>query len=491
MPIKIGLNQYLLAPRGVVGSYGVDCSTSLPFKGYTLFLGEGCVSTIVHQERRSAMLLGYVIDAEKKATDTEDMLNGFLAKIKSDSSNVAECVRFWGGRWCMFYVIDGKMNVITDTCGLKQVFYYTYTRKDFLTIASQARYIAALYSLQENKEARSHIERSKEKNKEYSWPVDSSIYDNVRRLLPNHILTEGIAPDRRYNLSGYYDKDQAAKMASLLMNQMRDIQSREKCAITLTAGWDSRLVLAASDQSDAASIAVTLKYNEVSENSLDIVVPAQIANKVGITHKVVNCRPINYSFEKRYQEHGENAHPYWSQMVQAVEDNNYKDYYWVKGSCNEVLRCSSGILYNWQVDVVVLCKLFQIPYDAYSKRILSQWIMDARTFCDKNDIRMLDLFYWEHRCGSWLSECLNENDMVGETFTPFNCRAYLELGLTVEESERTSPHYSLFDEIIKKCGLIIDIPINSGRYGSMKSKLKCILKNRLHLLYGMVLHFSK
>ena len=80
---------------------------------------------------------------------------------------------------------------------------------------------------------------------------------------------------------------------------------------------------------------------------------------------------------------------------------------------------------------------------------------------------------------------------MGDTFTPFNCRAYLELGLTVSEAKRTPPHYSLFAEIIEDCGLQVDIPVNAGRYGSLKSKVKCLLKNRLHLFYGLVIILQK
>ena len=491
MPIKIGQNQFLFAPAGAIGGKDVTCTNSLCFKDYAVFIGEKCECASVIIGENIALLLGYVVDAEKLITKADGLLNEFIRNIKPDSSNVADCVKYWGGRWVLIYVVSGKVNVITDTCGLKQVFYYTSNSKDSLTVASQARYIASLYSLEENTDARQYINTAMQANKEYSWPADSTLYDKVKRLLPNHILTDEVAAPTRYNPAGYVSPKQAVKMAELLKNQMRGLQICHKSAITLTAGWDSRLVLAAADKMYSSSVAVTLRYDGVSETSQDIVVPEKIARKVGMKHRVVICFPTTEVFDKRYKAHGENAHPYWSQMAQAVDDNGFKDYYWVKGSCNEVLRCPSGILYNWQVDARVLHKLFQIPYDGFSKKVLTQWIQDARPYCNKKGLSILDLFYWEHRCGSWLAECLNENDMVGETFTPFNCRAYLELGLTVKEAQRTSPDYHLFGEIIRICGLSIGIPINYGRYTSLKSKFKCLLKNRLHLLYGLYLHFSK
>lgn len=490
MSITIGQNQYLFALTSLIGSNDVICSKSLPFKGYTVFLGDKCECASVNEGEHLALLLGYVVDAEKKSSDAEDLLCDFIRSIKPDSSNIADCVKYWGGRWILIYTVGEKVSVVTDTCGLKQAFYYTFNNET-LTVASQARYIAALYSLSEDKDARQYINNAMQADKEYSWPADATLYERVKRLLPNHIVSDNGSYPIRYTPAGYKTLKQVARMTELLKNQINGLQSCYKSAITLTAGWDSRIVFAAADRKNPNSVAVTLKYNGVSENSLDIAVPVNIAQKEGIEHRIVVCLPTSETFEKRYKAHGENAHTYWSQMAQAVEANGFKDYYWVKGSCNEVLRCSSGVLYNWQVNASDLCKLFQIPYDDFSKRVLTEWIEKARPYCNSNGIRLLDLFYWEHRCGSWLAECLNENDLVGETFTPFNCRAYLELGLTVKEYQRTSPAYRLFDEIIKMCGLNTDIPVNSGRYSSFKSKFKCLLKNRLHLLYGLVLHFTK
>ncbi len=487
--MDIGRNQYLIAPKDVVSGFDVSCSTTVSFGGYLVYMGEACLCTTVRNGESSVLLLGYVVDAEDERRDTEELLQEFLSTIYTDSSNVADCVKYWGGRWCLLFEAGGKVNVITDTCGLKQVFYPEQWQK--LTLASQARYIAELYSLKENNGAKSYISKVLAEGKEYSWPVYATLYDKVKRLLPNHILTEREGNARRYNPSGYWTKVPVAKMSALLKNQMRVLQNERPCAVTLTAGWDSRLVLAAADMKDDKLRAVTLQYNGVNDNHIDLTVPAAICKEAGVKHDMVRCEPVDAAFEKRYKEHGENAHPYWSQMTYAVERNGYGTYMWVKGSCNEVLRNSSGVLYNWQVTPEMLCKLFQIPCNSFSERVLTEWLKDAKPYCKANGLRLLDLFYWEHRCGSWLSECLNENDLVGETFTPFNCRAYLELGLTVSEAKRTPPHYAMFEEMIKNCGLQVEVPVNSGRYASLKAKMKCLLKNRLHLLYGLVLNLQR
>lgn len=488
--MKISKNQFLFIPKNVIAAQKIEYSSALGIDDYQVYCGELCKHTVIQNEQGFALLLGYVVDAKGHELAEQALLESFLWTIEGDSRNVADCVRYWGGRWCLIYRTRNGINVVSDTCGLKQVFYYTKFLKGGITVASQARYIAEIYYLEEDKHARSYIVAAQKIDKEYSWPLNGCLYERVKRLLPNHILKEGCSSVERMPVLKHDIADPASEMTQLLSTQMSNIQKKGKSAVTLTAGWDSRMVLAAADKKDTELIPVTLLYIGSSEDSLDVRVSREICDKVGLQHKLVRCSEIRLDFEEEYCEHGEMPHEYWMQMNQAVIDAGLGEYYWVKGSCNEVLRASSGVLYNWQVSAKVLCKLFGLHYNEYSDAIISKWVKEARPYCKQYGIGLLDLFYWEHRCGSWLAECLNESDIAGEMFSPFNCRAYIEAGLKVPYRERVSPYYKLFKTILEKTSFDLSIPINQGRYNSAKSKLQCIIKNKLHLLYGFVLQFK-
>jgi hypothetical protein len=172
-------------------------------------------------------------------------------------------------------------------------------------------------------------------------------------------------------------------------------------------------------------------------------------------------------------------------MAQGIMENGYFNALWVKGSCNEILRNSSGILYNWQISADVLCKLFFIPRTSFAFDAVQQWLEGARPFCKENGYRLLDLFYWEHRMGSWLAECLNEADISGEMYSPFNLRAYMDLVNVVPVKERISPSYSWFNLLLKEGQMSIHgCHINGERGGSLIRKIKLLIKNHLHIIYG-------
>ena len=55
--------------------------------------------------------------------------------------------------------------------------------------------------------------------------------------------------------------------------------------------------------------------------------------------------------------------------------------------------------------------------------------------------------------------------------------------------DRIAPQYRLFDTILEKANLKNYISVNGEQHQSLKAKMKIIIKNHLHLLYGILLRF--
>ncbi|WP_265502944.1 hypothetical protein [Paracoccus beibuensis] len=69
----------------------------------------------------------------------------------------------------------------------------------------------------------------------------------------------------------------------------------------------------------------------------------------------------------------------------------------------------------------------------------------------------LDIFYWEHRCATWVSEILQESDFSFQTHSLANCRATLALYLAAPRQDRISG--SLFKQTIsQRTGPVSDVP---------------------------------
>lgn len=479
--MRIGRNQYLIASCGIENKFEYDQMLELGL--YHVLLGERTQYQCLRSIEVEWLLIGYAIDVQHPQDNEEKMLIRLDESCDKDLTNLADMTFYWGGRWVLFSLRGNSLSAITDSCGLKQLFH------GYNVFGSQSRYVAKVVNAEVDAKAEGYIKQAMAVDKEYAWPLDVTPYNGIKRLLPNHIYNKGqiyrIHPHEFF--SGKSQEERVIAVADLLKTMMQAAATRTNLAVTLTAGWDSRLVLAACDKVKEKIDVVTLKYQHIADSHMDIQIPKQLCEKYGFVHKVLSCRHLAPGFVAAYKAHAENAHDYWIQMIQSVRDYGYEDWLWTKGSCNEVCRNSSGILYDWQVNTRVLSKLYGVMPCDYSKTIISRWLKSAKAYAAETGYSVLDLFYWEHRLGSWLAECLNEADVVGETFTPFSVRAYFELIKGVSISERISPDYRFFEEVLRASAMSLDIPVNPHRYDSFSAKVKCLLKNKLHLIYGMIL----
>lgn len=477
----IGKNQYLFTDYSKE-TLVVDCDRTLQVGTHTFFLGSECRSTHVCKDGRHLVLLGYCVHTQVPELNCEQMCDQLLCELNATCSNVAEATLYWGGRWVAFGYVENCWYIWSDACGLKQCF---VRNAEHLTAASQARYIAQLHNLPEDLAAVDYIQKASSENEEYCWPVFTTRYKEVKRLLPNHVWKQGTVCAERMNtiLPIVSTKNQTVQAVQLLSGAMKAASNICPLAVTLTAGWDSRLVLAACKKAEVEAQTVTLQYADMPETHPDIVIAAQVAKKEGFTHQILRCEGTT-DFLEVYMQHGENAHPYWVQMAQQTAQN-FDGCLWVKGSCNEILRNPNGILYNWQITPQILCKLFHLPQTDFAVTAVKAWLADARVYCKKNHIRLLDLFYWEHRMGSWLAECLNEADIASDMFSPFNVRAYLSVGYQLPWQQRMAPNYKSFLRVLLQCGVGAEQLLTNRT--CVKQAIKHLLKYRLHLGYGLFL----
>ena len=474
MKIKLGKNQYLLSERDDITGY----RCKIHIDQYYMYLGDACN---YYEYKSKIYVVGYAVDVEKPHYTIEEMCAELDNKVAQGLIG-PESTRDWNGRWIILVLTEQGIAAWGDCCGLKQLFYDV--GEGIFCIASQARYIAQIYGYEEDPVAEAYIKQAEEMDKEYSWPLYKTAYADVKRLLPNHYILDGRVSRASLNK----EKGSPQRAAMLIANSLSAASKIAPLAVTLTAGWDSRLVLSGCTNIDNYS-AVTLKYDWMDLDHQDIRTAEALAKKKKIEYSLIDCVNVSNEFRTEYMQHSEYGPEYWTQMAQAVIDGGFSKSIWVKGSCNEIIRNSFGVLYNWQVNAKVLCKLFKLPFVPYVIEALNDWLPEAKKYCKTNQISVLDLFYWEHRMGSWLAACLNEADIASEMFSPFNSRTYLENGLSVKCRDRIAPQYRFFETIIEKADLKNNISVNGERYQSLKARMKIIIKNHLHLLYGILLRF--
>ena len=490
--MRIGKNQYLLL-------YGnredIECCNRIYFDEYTVFLGEKCDSFICEQDDDRFLLLGYVSNTSSITCNFEAEAKNLLKTISPDCRNVSKITENWGGRWCAFVKKNGKLLVFGDACSLKQIFYYSGENIDCIAVASQARYIAEVFNLLPNEDAERYIALAQEKDKEFSYPLNKTRYSFVERVLPNHILDVRNKKVTRMSLQFFSNKntsDIVCHISSILMSGVCSAASARPMAVTLTGGLDSRLLFASCYKSLEKFDVVTLKYSNMRNDSHDLLTAKEICKECDVKHNVLDCKNPSAEYIDLYCAHAENPHEFWMQTAFGAYDCGYGDFLWCKGSCNEVVSLPNGILKNKNVTPQILCKMFSIPITDFSISAIDKWLLGAKSILRESQISLIDLFYWEHRMGSWLAECLNEYDVIGETFTPFNVRSYINLVYPLDSRLKIPPKYKIFDSMLRESNLDSNrFPINNNKYKSIKAKLYLLLKYKFRKLYSLFWRFKK
>ena len=480
-------NQFVLGPR-----YIEEYETWQKRKiGPSLYLSTHPDLSVCHlaQDGKSLTMIGFILDPDDPNATDGDILSGLIGRL-SDPDKLPQQTERFGGRWILI-AIDGKTSILmNDACGLRQIFYTHLNDVEELWCASQPAMLANLLDLKMSPEAidfiNSHGFRS---NPEFRWPGDGSPYKEIKHLLPNHMLNLFDGRCHRYwphkNLEEISVDQAVEKLAQDFPALMRCAANRFKLAVSLTAGLDSRMVLAASKQLTEKISFMTVRQFNHPDTHADITVASQLLNRLGLEHHVVKSSYfVNDDFLNKFRKNTSTAHYIYLPDAQAILRFYHLNTVAVTGSVSEITRSSYrryfGKPLTAEITAEDLAKLQKMGANRYALESFKNWLSDLG--CTYN-IDPLDLFIWEQTHGNWLAMCQLEFDIAWQDiFTPFNCRRVLVTALSVYAKYRRAPAYVLSKKLISVLWPeLLAVPINPHKYykNGIANKLKSVIPYRV------------
>jgi hypothetical protein len=434
----------------------------------------------VNHENQSLTLIGYMLDPDDSNASDIDITNRLMSEV-SDFDRLLEGTYKFGGRWILI-ADDGKLvRLFHDAFGLRQVFYTDANYTSQIWCASQPRMIAEHLGFGEDLRAINFINASKQRDAEYWWPGDSCPYNEIRHLLPNHYLNLNSGSSCRYWPNRPWKKlpleEAVEKTAKTLQGLMESISSRYDLAVSLTAGWDSRVVLAASRGIRNKVSYVTVRQGGMPENHADIAVSSLLAENLGLKHDIVVAPPaMDGTFMSIFQKNVSFSHKKWGPDAQAILEYNLHRRVTVTGSVSEVARC----FYRPRARQITPQSLSSLVMgdDIFAIKPFENWIRGTH---DTFNYDRFDLFYWEQRCGNWLAMCQSEFDIAWkDIFTPFNCRELVVNMLAVDEKYRKPPTCELYKEIMSHLWPeVLHFPFNPHKKKSVGRVLESFVRSQL------------
>lgn len=404
---------------------------------------------------REVVVLGYAIDPFAPEKDNHEIAAGLAGAI--GTQDVMRQTQALSGRFVVFYRDDDTKIVFSDTLGHRQIHYYINKERLFLTSSPKLFLNVMLFDLRISDEKRRITESQEFRRTENSWFGDDSIDDRLKKVTPNHCLDlESLQVHRKaFDVPRQDTKEGIRDLcAQVLKGGLAGAVRRYKVMQAVTAGVDSRVLLAASKEVSDKIQYYIFKRPGMSAELPDITIPLKLAKKLDIDFQPLTTEPLKDEFIEIYKN--EHILPRISSKTQNIQyhySNNLQqgNVLDVKGNGGEVLRFYYGRShgsFSQTIDPDVLMHLSGYPGNAYFGRRMEEWLSDAKGFARQYGIPILDLFYWEQRMGNWGAEHGLEQDIAVEEFWPFNNAALLLNGLMIHNSQRAWPKYAFFLELI-------------------------------------------
>lgn len=463
--------QFILGPR-FIGDFPTWKKIKVSSSIFLTVHPELETEQVSHQGS-SITLLGYILDPYEPKSSNFEICNRLISQIGS-ADDIFRNINHMGGRFVIVLNYNGSLRIFTDAIGFRPV-YYAKDSSGISWCASQPGSIATQLGFEFGKDTWSDFLNSRffKNNPDYWYPGDCSPFKDVFHLLPNHYLDLKTGETVRYwptsRLNGTPLQECVEQATDILQRLMKAAHHRFNLALALTAGYDTRPLLAASKEISKDIVIFTQVHPRINEKNMDVWVPGTLLSKLGLKHILVRCPPTidDDEFLEIYKRNFPTARLSRALMIYC----QYK--YWSKsgmvlilGTGGELFRCKYGDRHrysgeNSMVSGKTLARFTWMKGNEFAINQYKRWLSTTKGIWKDYSINILDLFHWEQRKANWASMNQTEADIAHEAFFPYNCRRLLTILLSAEEKYRMPPKFELNRRLVAHMWPeALDVPIN-------------------------------
>lgn len=449
--MHIHRRQFVIAQMPVNGPRGW-LTACIPNLGWISYAPELPLKVIEGREGAQWALIGIAVQTDPSCPDPATALR------HCREGDLFQVSRTWAGRW----VLAGEHTVQMDATGMLGCF-YTIDNEATVRVSSSA----AL--LQDKVDCGSRHNLSHGEGLEW-YPPPSSALQGINRLLPSQILridSADVVPrplvvlsdDSNYN-------ENLQRLQTILVKGLKSLAALDADLwLPLTAGYDSRLILAAAIKAGITFRTFTQHYKGMSV--ADSVIPQELSRVAGVEHRIIESR--------EYSERRANLFDAHTARHSADRDRQFLSHGqwdWAKET-DVILRgvgveagCPRAARYRFSAtqcatdepDVRGILAAYHERSNEAAKGLEKwhQWCL----LTPNAGLDWKDRFYIEQRLAGWGSSIEQGLDLtLAERFPIASCRAFLENVLSVPDHIRATSQHQV-DLICTMAPELLQFPFN-------------------------------
>lgn len=445
-------NQYIILHK----SKTIQVTGLIPvnFEDLVIYAHPSLNVTVAVNGSVKISLIGFTINPSDPEANNDKIVSNLVADCPK-YEDFLQAVEGFTGRYVLIYKNDLSFNLTGDACHLRQIFYGRIN--DSIICTSSPKLFLDAFNIEPSisTEKMEIIHNINFIKNESIWYGDESIDTRLKKLLPNHYLDLLEIQSKRIpilSLGSFESEEQTLEyVAIMLRNTYKSLSGKYKLLQPLTAGWDSRILLAASrDQKNSISYYV---FDESSGTDPDAWVPSKLGKKFNLDFRILQPGILRDDFIFEYKK--EHIYPRIlpkTTHIQHHYDSNYdQNMLNVNGNGTEIARCYYGYT-SGKITPEMIFVFAESAIKAkfpYFRTKLKEWYDEAFQYSVDSGVPMMDLFYWEQRMGNWHALWTFEQDLALDEISPFNNRALLKAMFLIKPEQRNTPSYLFIKKLIE------------------------------------------
>jgi hypothetical protein len=340
-----------------------------------------------------------------------------------------------------------------DACGQYEIYYDT----TFSTFGSQPKLISKIVppTPHSSVEARKFY-ASPQFQKSCLFIGDTTHVENIKHLLPNHYIDIENQSVIRYFPNTPIKPISISEAVPVTIDRLKGFikaaSLRNKLAMGLTAGYDSRTLFLASLDVDCKYYVT--KHPHMDDEHYEISVPKEVSKMFNKDFQVITEPPLGENKQELLEGSIDFPRPWTS------PGKTFEDHLLINGNLSEIARNSYGRLKR--VNKRDMANLINYFGDKFAQDVYGRWKEQNSKTIAKYGIHILDLFYWEQRMGLWAAKTKTEANAIGiNIYSPFCSHDLLLTLLSTSRKMRNKYYNVLYNSIFKSISPEVSkIPIN-------------------------------
>lgn len=469
--MKLYPNQFLLTPTR---ADFLENTNSIQWNQYNFFYLNSDAEKLIYSDQ--FLFFGEIFHHQFPKNNNRETFNhiDFNAELPSIFEKISE----FSGYFFLLFQKENNLYFLNDA-GSQLETYYIFSEKG-LQIAQQPQILFPLLNEEEKATDAPDFFKSNRKS-----IFEKTIFHSVFKLIPNHFVDiknqkqQRFYPTQKLKIE---DIEVAAnKAVNILQNTMLALKNRKPIALPLTAGWDSRVLFAAS-LNFLSEIDVFLANHQYDYTQTDIQIASQITQDFGKKLQLISYNLDEIEVKDEFQKAVFHQDLKTHQLSVVCNQQYFPHHYIVNGNVSEVARNFYQPLPK-RISAKDMAYISGFPEDSYAVKYFGKWKKNFSAV-KKLGYDELDFLYWEHKMPNWAGTAKSISNLYSTSISPFNNRLLLSVLLSVNTKFREKSHNQLYRKIIEKMSVkLATYPINPTK---KKKKIEWIKKLNLYSFYRTI-----